>query len=176
MPAPRPRHARATQGKKKWPVARATPAPCPRHSPVTPGEIPGGTPCVIPRGILGGIPGIIPGGIPGEIPGGIPAAQRPRPPPPPLQIRPVERSFFLKFLVVWETATHRAARTFRKPGGGRIYPQIQNNRPAGGVACFRKEVECGSGVDVIRPPGWGPGWGLECSGRRGVGGILKPQI
>eukprot|EP00661_Eupelagonemidae_sp_cell13_P013831 gene13831-biopygen20067 len=36
MPAPRPRHARATPNQK-LPVARAMPAPHPRHCPVPPG-------------------------------------------------------------------------------------------------------------------------------------------
>eukprot|EP00661_Eupelagonemidae_sp_cell13_P008236 gene8236-biopygen6116 len=45
MPAPRPRHARATQANK-WPIAHVTPVPFPRHCPVTPGfgcerEVPG---------------------------------------------------------------------------------------------------------------------------------------
>eukprot|EP00661_Eupelagonemidae_sp_cell13_P015083 gene15083-biopygen3647 len=40
MPAPRPRHARATPAppkakKKTMPTARATPAPCPRHARAT---------------------------------------------------------------------------------------------------------------------------------------------
>eukprot|EP00661_Eupelagonemidae_sp_cell13_P015663 gene15663-biopygen17197 len=34
MPAPRPRHARATP-RQKLPIARATPAPCPRHARAT---------------------------------------------------------------------------------------------------------------------------------------------